>query len=212
LIDEPRDIVVWFEALIAGGAGDTVVDVGAGIGSELPTWVELTAPSGQVIAIEAQPTSCRRLATLVELNADDVAVVPEAVADKNGTVTISDRAEEISNTILGQPGGPTVVARTLDEILSAHDVDGVDFLKMNIEGAERIAIAGMGTSIKRVRHAVIVCHDFLADKEGRPELRTKDEVRTFLIDSGFTVRERSDDSRPWVADYLYATASGHDGR
>jgi hypothetical protein len=78
---------------------------------------------------------------------------------------------------------------------------------VNIEGAERLAIHGMAKSIKNTRHAVIACHDFLADREGRSELRTKAEVRAFLVDNDFTVLERPSDRRPWVVDYLYAYAA-----
>ena len=202
--DETLDYFCW---AYAPKPGDTVVDVGAGIGSEIPTWVELTGGTGRVVAIEAHPTSWKRLAALVKANDYEVALVQAAVADRNGTVTISDRAEEIMNSILGKDVGPRVEARTLDEILATHGVSQVDFLKMNIEGAERLAIAGMTKSIKTVRQAVIACHDFLADQERRPEMRTKDEIRAFLVDNGFTVLERPDDGRPWVVDCLYATAS-----
>jgi FkbM family methyltransferase len=185
--------------------GDTVIDVGAGIGSELPTWVTLTGRAGRVVAIEAHPTSFKRLATLTRANGYDVALVQAAVADRNGRVTISDRPEEILNTIVGADDGPQVDALTLDDILVAQGVKRIDFLKMNIEGAERLALKGMAASIKNVRHVVIACHDFLADQEGRPEMRTKDEVRAFLVDNGFAVVERPGDKRPWVSDCLYAT-------
>jgi FkbM family methyltransferase len=186
--------------------GDTVVDVGAGIGSEVPTWVGLTGDAGRVIAIEAHPASYERLTALARANGYEVAMVQAAVADRSGTVTISDREDEIMNSILGEAVGPQVEARTLDDILAAHGVNQVDLLKMNIEGAEALAINGMAASIKNVKHAAIACHDFLADQERRPAMRTKAQIRSFLVENGFTVLERPGDSRPWVADCLYASA------
>jgi FkbM family methyltransferase len=185
--------------------GDTVVDVGAGIGSEIPTWVRLTDCNGRIIAIEAHPTSYARLAALVEVNGYNVSLVQAAVADRAGTLTISDVENVDLNTIVGVDLGPQVAALTLDDILAEEGVGRIDLLKMNIEGAERLAVRGMTASIRNTNHAVIACHDFIADAESRPELRTKDAVRRFLIDNGFTVLERTQDGRPWVADYLYAT-------
>lgn len=39
----------------------------------------------------------------------------------------------------------------------------MNFLKMNIEGAEQLAIKGMLWLIERTQHVAIACHDFIAD-------------------------------------------------
>jgi hypothetical protein len=75
---------------------------------------------------------------------------------------------------------------------------------MNIEGAERQAIQGMGTVLANTRHVCISCHDFLADDGGPEELRTKDFVRDFLVERGFRVITRDDAPDPWTRDYVYA--------
>ncbi|HZT15297.1 MAG TPA: FkbM family methyltransferase [Gaiellaceae bacterium] len=190
------------------GPGDVVVDVGAGIGSEVPTWVRRVGASGRVIAVEAHPGSFARLRALVEANHyRQVTLVHAAISAAGGTVRVTDRPNADLNTIVAADEGAPVPARTLDDVLAALGVDHVDLLKMNIEGAERLAVRGMSESIRRIRHAVVCCHDFLADRGGGDELRTRNDVRRFLAGSGFVVRERRDDPRYWIPDYLYAVRS-----
>jgi hypothetical protein len=75
---------------------------------------------------------------------------------------------------------------------------------MNIEGAERQAIQGIGAVLANTQHVCISCHDFLADDGGPEDLRTKAFVRDFLIERGFRVIPRDDAPDPWTRDYVYA--------
>jgi hypothetical protein len=74
---------------------------------------------------------------------------------------------------------------------------------MNIEGAELVALRGLGAELKNVRNVVIGCHDFLADETGDESYRTKEDVRALLLAAGFVVVGRENDPRPWARDYLY---------
>jgi FkbM family methyltransferase len=53
-----------------------------------------------------------------------------------------------------------VSTRPLDELLSEAEIDDVDFLKMDIEGAEGIALRGMADSLsrRRVRRLLLELH------------------------------------------------------
>jgi hypothetical protein len=50
-----------------------------------------------------------------------------------------------------------------------------------------------------IRHVTIACHDFI----GTEWSRSKDDVIAWLVDHGFTVRERDDAVEPWARDYVY---------
>ena len=89
---------------------------------------------------------------------------------------------------------------TLDALLDEHQLDRVDFLKMNIEGAETLALCGAPRMLAVTQHAAIGCHDFLADETGDDSYRTMEDVREILADTGLTVDRRVDD-RPWAAGY-----------
>ena len=100
--------------------------------------------------------------------------------------------------------------RRLDGIAAELGVERVDLLKLNIEGAERDALAGMPDLIERTRHVCISCHDFLADRGGSDELRTKAFVRQFLLERGFTLTNRDNAPDPWTRDYVYGVNTRFD--
>jgi hypothetical protein len=74
---------------------------------------------------------------------------------------------------------------------------------MNIEGAERLALPGMGAMLHKTKNICISCHDFLADEGGPNELRTKADVVAFLKQNGFVISLRESDGRSNVRDYVY---------
>ena len=98
--------------------------------------------------------------------------------------------------------GP-VRADTLDAICRAEDLEEVDFLKMNIEGAERFALLGAESIIQRTKSICVACHDFRADYGEGEEFRTREFVKQFLIEHGFKVTTRQDDPRDYVRDHLF---------
>ncbi len=186
--------------------GDVVFDVGAGIGAEALLFSRLVGDSGRVVSVEAHPGSYKRLVDLCNVNGlGNVTPLQVAVSDIDGAVVISDREHHLQNTVL-EPGdsGIEVPARRIDTIAAELGIRHIDLLKMNIEGAERLAIGGLETLVDKTRHVCISCHDFLADDGGPEELRTKAFVRDFLLERGFQVTTRDDAPDPWTRDYVYA--------
>jgi hypothetical protein len=98
-----------------------------------------------------------------------------------------------------------VHAVTITDLVSKFNVDRIDFLEMNIEGAEVAALRGARDVLPLIRNAAIGCHDFLADLPGDESYRTKYAVRAILVEAGFNVTGRDEDPRPWAADYLFAS-------
>lgn len=194
--------------------GDTVLDIGAGCGEETVTFSRLVGPRGRVISVEAHPATYGRLLLTCRYNSlSNVIPMQHAVADTETSVTIDDGAPEYGGSIaatIGGSGKTEVRAVTIDQILAGQGCERVDLLKMNIEGAEQLAIRGMTRSMSKIRNVVISCHDFIS----RPELPGSDPawfatygfVAAFLRDSGFTLlRRRSEDPRPWVRYYVYGS-------
>jgi FkbM family methyltransferase len=187
--------------------GDVVFDVGAGIGAETLVFSRLVGPSGRVVSIEAHPRTFERLERLCRLNRlTNVTPLQVAVADADGELVISDRGDHLRNTVL-DGDGIAVPARRIDAIAAELGVKRIDLLKMNIEGAERAALRGLGALVASTRHVCISCHDFLADEGGADELRTKAFVREFLLEHGFHVASRDDADEPWTRDYVYGAHS-----
>jgi len=187
-------------------AGQTVIDVGAGVGEETLTLSRALGREGTVVAIEAHPRTCRCLEKLVECNGlTNVIPIHRAVtADASGTVIIQDSRAYLANRLSGATRGIAVRATTIDEIHYRLSLGRVHFLKMNIEGAERLAIRGMNETLKQTEVLCISCHDFLADATGDNALRTKSEVRQFFRQNGIRIRERAEPGLPpYVRDQLW---------
>lgn len=186
--------------------GDVVLDVGAGIGTEVLPFSKLVGDSGRVIAVEAHPATYAKLERVCQVNnLRNVELVHAAVMDSDEPVMISDlQAESYLENKIGTQGVP-VPAITIPDLVAKLHLDRIDFLKMNIEGAELPALRGAKEVLSLVRHAAIGCHDFLADETGDESYRTKQKVRAMLVDAGFTVTSRDDDPRPWAAGYLFAS-------
>jgi FkbM family methyltransferase len=184
--------------------GDVIVDVGAGTGWDTLYFSHRVGAQGKVISIEAHPRSFLCLRRMCLLNhLENVILLNCAVTDTESTVLISDRVAYHANTIVGEQNGIQVRGHSLDDIVSTLALPRVDFLKMNIEGAERLAIAGMSKMIQKTRCVCIACHDFLADRGQGDQLRSKAEIMNFLDQHGFRVETRGSDVRPHIRDVVY---------
>ena len=197
----------WFH-LYEPQPGDVIVDIGAGVGTDLPLFSEQVGRSGKVIAIEAHPTTFALMQQAVRRNQlKNVVCIQKAILDKPGTVEITDDEQHVSNAISidNQSTSPTITVEgaTLEEICDSVGVTQIDLLKMNIEGAERFAINGMNDISDRTRAVCIACHDFRADRGDGEEFRTRNVVSQFLQDRGFELTTRDRDERPYVRDHIH---------
>lgn len=186
--------------------GDTVVDVGAGVGEEIGTFSRLVGSTGRVIGLEAHPVTFSFLRrNCARAGLANVELVQRAVSNRSGVVLLADDGANVANRVTRQGKTVTVAASSLDELAVELNIGRVALMKMNIEGSERLAIEGMHRLIQRTDNVAISCHDFLAESEEDESLKTKQVVRTFLEEQGFLVHSRDHDPRPWVRDSLYGS-------
>ena len=185
--------------------GDVIVDVGAGIGVDTLLFSKMVGHLGRVIVVEAHPKTFQYLSKMCKYNnLTNVVLCNYAVTDKLKDVFIGDSSSHICNTILNQESGYKVKGLTLDELLSKLNICSVNFLKMNIEGAENLAIHGMHKTLKKIQFICIACHDFLNVRKNQDSMKTKDMIIDFLKENGFEVILRNKDRRDWVRDHVHA--------
>jgi FkbM family methyltransferase len=174
--------------------GDVVVEIGAGVGTETFDLAEMVGQSGIVVAVEAHLQSYLQLTHDLPGNVQPLRV---AVTAEPGKVWITDGSMPMRNHTVEEEddGLQPVMGVTLDAITAR--LERIDFLKVNIEGAEVGALTGGPATLAKTSHAVISCHDFL----GFP---TKARTSQLLLEAGFTVSARTDAPDQCRADYLYA--------
>jgi FkbM family methyltransferase len=189
---------------ISLGAGDVVIDVGAGIGDHTLVFSRRVGKDGLVVAIEAQPETAQYLERTVRVNRlDNTCVFREAACDRETTVLISNGRAYEANTLVGTAGDIAVPGRPIDDMVAPLNLPKIDLVKMNIEGAEVMALAGMCETLRRTKAVVIACHDFLATAESGDPRRTKAAVMKILREAGFVVFTRPDAPECFVKDYVY---------
>jgi len=159
---------------------ETFVDVGANIGSySLKIANDYKKKGVGVVAIEAHPENFKALDRNIRCNdLTNVNIINKAVSDHKGIVNLYERSHDgsragsdvyslfdtfihPSNTFL--PNGKTlqIECDTLDNILAGYKVD---VMKIDIEGAEVLALMGATNTLKNLRKIIVEIHGDNFDK------------------------------------------------
>jgi FkbM family methyltransferase len=188
--------------------GDVVFDIGAGRGEDTFAFSRAVGSTGRVVAIEAHPASYELLETFCRLNKlENTSLLNLAVMDKQGEISMVESNDWRAHAVAteGASSNISVASRTIDQICSELlDIKHIDFLKMNIEGAERYALVGMESMIESTKAVCVACHDFLADRGLDGHYRTKQFVETFLVKHGFRTVSYPTDPRDFVRCHVFA--------
>lgn len=141
--------------------GMVVVDIGANIGFYSLLAASQIGKSGRVIAFEPSVDNCALLKmSLAANNFENVNIHQMAVADVNGIVGF--HMGDSNGSIIRSNAGTLpfqVPAVRLDTFL--RDEARIDLIKMDIEGAEGMALAGMKELVRR--HRPIIFTEFSPD-------------------------------------------------
>lgn len=188
--------------------GDKVAVIGVENGAELPHFCNEVGSSGRVYAIEPDPSCFRRLQKLkAMLNLDNLELVNAAAGAENGSAWLTQAdSQGTSNSILKDAGTTQrveVPLRTLTDIFSGLDIHQLDYVKMNIEGAEYAALKGIDITKLNIRNWCISCHDFIG-----VEFRTYQQVNDWLQAAGYSISRYSpvDAAHWWRNYYIYGNS------
>lgn len=194
----------WYQ-IYTPREGDVIVDVGAGIGVDTGVFSRSVGADGKVFAIEAHPGTFALLREAIVLNGwRNVTPIHCAIMEGPGTVHIAGPPADEGSTIQRSNSGSSSVdvpGTSLDLLCEQHGIAHIDLLKVNIEGAEQLAIRGMRETLARTKTVVIACHDFRAAES--QFYVTRDVVTAFLTSCGFELLARMDDPRPYVRDHVH---------
>ncbi|HKW99407.1 MAG TPA: FkbM family methyltransferase [Bryobacteraceae bacterium] len=143
-------------------AGDIVLDCGANVGVTVRVWLE--AGAKQVVAIEPAPENieCLRRNFKNEIAAGRVIIYPKGVWDKDEIMPmqIDPKNSAADSFLIRREGGTEVKGiplTTIDKLVAELKLERVDFIKMDIEGAEPRALAGGRETIARWHPRLALC-------------------------------------------------------
>lgn len=144
---------------IAVEPGDVVLDCGAGWGDTSILFAREASPDGQVFAFEFVPSNLDMLRANVARNpcvAWRVNVVPNAVSHQSGDkVGYADRGTGTRMDGQGQDGSAETLS--IDDFVDRYQPGHVDFIKMDIEGAEGMALAGGRDTLRAFKPKLAIC-------------------------------------------------------
>ena len=168
--------------------GDVCIDIGAGLGIDTRLMSRMVENEGKVFSIEATERTYKALEACVEYNQlNNVTTSHCAITNQDGLVQIvDDMGHHTENKIIFDDTSnySTVEGLTIDHYIEMHDIEYVDYMKINIEGAEKLVIEEF-KKIKVVKNIAISSHDFLGLRTGDSSYFTKDLILDFLEKNNF---------------------------
>lgn len=155
----------YYEPLLEFGykllsAGDCVIDGGANQGIFTCAFAAAVGNSGHVYAFEPQSyaVSCiRRNAALNSMT--NVTVFEGALSDRTGEIFLVMDLDPVAAFTTFQVQGTNtarVKALTIDDLANSHQVRDVQFVKLDIEGAELRALRGAQSMVQRSKPRICI--------------------------------------------------------
>ncbi len=210
--------------------GDTVVDGGANIGYFSLLAAKCVGKDGHVHAFEPIPQTFETLNENIRLNGlSYIHTHRRALAEHTGDLCLEVPTESTTGNTVGRLAtvallgrGPTVMVPscTLDEYATHLGLTSIKLVKLDIEGSEVAAIAGMHRLLSERRISYLICelNTFLLDGLGIPysamrKALSDHDYRCYYINSyiGFARMEHMDlvdislvDMPDLYGDYLFA--------
>ena len=135
-------------------AGGVVIDGGAYCGASSLLFAKVVGSKGRVIAVEADPVNFSALQTNTE-HSSVIERVPVALWSQAGTLTFASEGNMGSAVQADggevRPGGSrvSVEAITIAELIERCDLQRLDGIKLDIEGAEYAVLPTLGPVIER---------------------------------------------------------------
>jgi FkbM family methyltransferase len=163
-------------------SGDIVLDCGANVGAY--TRQALDEGARLVVAIEPVPPNveCLRRTFAKEIEAGRVIVCPKGAWDKDDTLPMWVYPNSVLDSFVmkdryeseTRPRQIQLPLTTIDHLMTELKLPRVDFLKMDIEGAEANALTGARETLAKYKPRMAIATENLTEQQRTiPELVTK---------------------------------------
>lgn len=143
-----------------------VIDCGANMG--IFSILAVKRGAKNVYAFDPQERALKLLNKNIKSNGCDgkIIPVPYGLSDKKCTLSFVENNENIGGSRISREGDvatTTIECTTLDDWIAENNIPRIDFIKADIEGAERDMLRGAGNTIKRDHPRLAICTYHLPD-------------------------------------------------
>jgi FkbM family methyltransferase len=144
--------------------GSHCIDVGANVGPVTLALARQVGASGRVLAIEPGPPYVARLRRNLQANPrlkDRVVILQAGISDTEGSLVWRPDPLHPFNAGLSQvhgtavPGEVDVPVTMLDAVVAQQNWEGVDFIKIDVEGMELEVLRGARGTLELLRPVVL---------------------------------------------------------
>jgi len=149
---------------IAPSAGDYIIDAGAGWGDSALCFSHTVGPQGKVFSFDFVPENLAIIDRNFSLNpelAGRINIIPHALWNKSGEI-LKYRADGVATNVFvvapdtSMPLNHSVSTLSIDDFMQEKDPVRLDYIKMDIEGAELMALQGAAQTIRRFRPVLAI--------------------------------------------------------
>lgn len=182
--------------------GLTVLDIGAHHGLYTMIASKLVGSRGRVIAFEPSPRERKRLKRHVHVNSCSNVRISEVAlgkTTKRGNLYLADNEDNWCNS-LRPPAVETktklveVQVKTLDEFLAEFGIPQVDFVKMDVEGAEMEVLYGATKLLNSTSRPILLIE--VEDRRTKPWGYQASDIVRFLAEIGYQWFSLTEDGLP----------------
>lgn len=189
---EPAEIAFVLDQL---NAGDIVVDLGANAGLYTVIAARAVGSTGHVYAFEPGQRALALLRRNIAINGlDNVTVIEAAVSNVSGqasfavaTDTALSSLADVNRSDQQVSAWETVRTVRLDDAIAEYRIPAVTFIKMDVEGAEKLALEGAPNILARAAPALTILFEAF-DQNTRAFGYTVRELLEWLQARGFSVQ------------------------
>jgi FkbM family methyltransferase len=160
-----------------------IFDIGANLGTfSAVASARITTGKGKIFAFEPIPKVFKYLQSTANLH-DNIVPVQKAVSNCSGNFDMYYNGNSNSSIMFDKGGKKLTVATvTLDEFIEKNNLKSVDFIKADIEGAERNMLKGAKWTLKDFAPMLAICTYHLPDDKEVLEALIKESNPNYVIE------------------------------
>lgn len=184
--------------------GMVVIDIGAHLGEYTLRASQLVGKTGQVHAFEPDPIVFRYLQqNAARSPLGNITVHQSAVANQQGEMQFAVQGEPSISSLIPSSGAfrqapvrtISVPVQTIDAYCTEHNLERVDFIKIDIEGAELLAFNGAEEVLSRPPGEAPAIYFEFVERLIRPFGYSGADVLQYLTEHGYTIYDCPDGER-----------------